>query len=242
MTNLYLKHPRVLQHVTRIEQVRAQPDGLWIELAENIVRPEGGGQPRDHASVTSADGTFHVTDVRKRAGATWLRLDGTAVLAPGETITVEVDAMRRTRMSRNHSLTHVLMASFRQITVGFQSRGASISESGDTVQVCFDASALGPDEVLAAQALAARTVTAGAKIEIVQVRSLSQARVMFPYFRVDPDLNLSGRVRVVHIFGLDANPCSGSHAADIAEIGDFGITGVTNDGGMAVVKARLANA
>lgn len=239
MSNLFFKQPKILQHLTRVERIQAAPEGVWVELAENIVRPEGGGQPRDYGSVICADGAFTVMDARKSSGATWLLLDGAAALGPNETVYVEVNGARRARLSRAHSLTHVLMACLRQVTIGFQSRGASVSEAGDLVQVCFEAAAVNPAELVAAEALAARTITAGATIEILQTKSLQQARSMFPYFRVDPGLDLSGRIRVVHISGLDANPCSGSHVEDAAEIGGFVITGMTNGGDKTVVAARL---
>lgn len=239
MSNLFLKQPRLLQHRTRIERLQAVQEGSWVELAENIVRPEGGGQPRDYGSVTGAAGPWPVMDVRKRGGTTWLLLDRAAAVEPGETVDVEVDGSRRKRLSRAHSLTHVLMASLRQITADFQSRGASICEAGDTVEVTFEAAVVKPEELMAVEALAARLITAGATIEIISTTSLQQARSMFPYFRVDPGLKLSGRVRLVHILGLDANPCSGSHLDDIAEIGSIVVTGITNRDDRTILGARL---
>ena len=43
------------------------------------------------------------------------------------------------------------------------------------------------------------------------------------YWRVDPTLNLTGKVRIIDIEDFDANPCSGTHTTTTGEAGPFAL-------------------
>ncbi len=238
MANVYLSQPALLQHATTIEAIEIVEQGCWVTLSENIVRAAGGGQPRDYARLLLEGADLLVADVQKRGGHTWLYLDNQAPPRQGAEVEVAVDGARRLQLSRGHTLTHVLMAMSRQHANGFASRGADIAEDGQTVKIQFNAErlSLGSDDIEIAAGMA---VMAGAGVEIVKAKSLEAAMARYPYFRVDPDLDLGGRIRVVHIANIDANPCSGSHLTDIADIGEFRITQLTETNGFYQLSARL---
>jgi Ser-tRNA(Ala) deacylase AlaX len=234
MPNIFLQHSEMLSHSTSIRAIRPVGcDGFAIALQQNIIRPEGGGQPRDHARITVGGDAALVTEVFKADGETWIVSEDLPVssLNVNDMVLVEVDAPRRRALSLSHSLSHLLMAAARHVTKGFNSMGASIGNDGRTVQVRFRSETSLDDNLLdVIDALTRYFVKSDAKIESVMLKSVADAERRFCHWRIDSALALSGKIRVVNISGIDTNPCSGSHARSTGEIGPFSVQGYRCDG------------
>jgi Ser-tRNA(Ala) deacylase AlaX len=109
------------------------------------------------------------------------------------------------------------MASLRQETTGFASRGADIV-AGGRMMLRFDADDLPFAAVERAMARARAAIQADLEVRVLSAKSVDAARLMGP-FRIDPDLALRGKIRLIEIDGVDLNPCSGTHVANLGLIG-----------------------
>ena len=222
--NIYLSSDE-LDVQTRIELVRTLEDGrVAIAVAANNVRPAGGGQPADWATLFAATGEASIGHVFKQAGETWLVVDGPCALglAAGQPIRLAVDPVRRHNLSRAHSLTHLAMAAIRRNVEGYESKGADIGEDTTSLELRFRADTLlDPKRVEAIDREIRSLIARAIPISVERVKSMARAEALFPAWRVDPGLGLTGKIRVIHIEGVDANPCSGSHVRSTAEIGPF---------------------
>ncbi|WP_341487858.1 hypothetical protein [Pararhizobium sp. A13] len=60
-----------------------------------------------------------------------------------------------------------------------------------------------------------------APVTFATVKSLEDGASRYSRWRVDSSLGLTGKIRVVDIAGIDANPCSGSHVKSTGEVGPY---------------------
>lgn len=227
MSNLYLDQPTLDQHDTFVvATMPAEAGRLAVALADCIVRPAGGGQPADHAEVRIDGQAWQpVRDVRKADGRIWLIVDAATSSWIDAPIACRIDGRRRLALSQAHSLIHLALATLRdQVSDGFASHGAEIWEDAATIVLRIslpwplDATERAQfDQELRSRVLAARP------IRTERFKSVEAARAAYPYFRQSPDLSLRGRIRLIHIEGLDANPCSGTHTSSTAAIGPFSV-------------------
>ncbi len=193
-----------------------------VELDRSVFYPLGGGQAGDTGALILADGTrLPVIDARKskREGATpddtlhVMAADSgwQARLAPGTPVTAEIDWERRYRHMRFHTATHVLCAVVRELVDG-------CSITADAARLDFAMTA----------PLERDAVQAGLDRIIAQAHAVSCVWITDDELRANPQLVKSmsvspplgfGRVRLLHIDGVDLQPCGGTHVRNTAEIG-----------------------
>lgn len=226
MANIFLAQPDAMTVATQVERVRLLEDGRpALVLAENAMRPAGGGQPADRGLIVTATGPVPVSEVVKSEGATWVVASG-GEFEVGQDVRIEVDEARRRLLSQGHSLTHLMMAAVREVAEGYESKGADISDCGRHIELRFRSSApVGEGQLRELDRRTRSRIARGLPITITRVRSMEDAARTLEHWRVDPDLNLGGKIRVVTIEGVDANPCSGSHVSSTAEIGPYAVVG-----------------
>ncbi|CAB3752060.1 Alanine--tRNA ligase [Paraburkholderia humisilvae] len=124
-TKLFYRDP----YLAACETVVIKIDGDWVELADTVAYPEGGGQDADHGRLTLQDGrALRFIDVKKMYGHTAgipgfpdIQVDGIVLhrihaddqlllehLVPEAGVTVSIDVMRRAALSLSHSASHLL--------------------------------------------------------------------------------------------------------------------------------------
>lgn len=243
MANIFLNRPTLVEHATRIANVGAHGGtDIAVTLAENIVRSDGGGQPEDWATLDWRGRRLPVIDVVKAEGETWLVLGSVPDnLSAGDEVTVAIDGERRSTLTRYHTLAHVLQASARQVIEGHASRGADIRRDAGAMEVRFSADAsVTASQVAEIDRRARSAIAAGLAVTAQKARSPEEAAARFPHWRIDPDLGLRGKIRVIDIENLDSNACSGTHVSNTAEIGPFSLLKHTVGGdGLNHLSVRL---
>lgn len=226
MADIHLQNPGLIEHPTVITAVRQVDGHLAIGVAENIIRPHGGGQPSDAAVVKFGSRTAPVIQVRKIAGETFILVEmpPNAALRPGDPIELCVDAGYRLSLSQSHSLAHIVMAALRNVVDGFEDEGANIGRDARTVELRFRSREPMTSDLLDQVDILARMLVAR-PIPIVaeHVACAADAEIRFRQWRNDPESRLNGPLRVIHIHGIDASLCSGTHVGSTQEIGAFSI-------------------
>jgi len=131
---LYYEDQQRTEFEAVVLEVFEREDGTDdVVLDQTMFYPEGGGQPPDHGSISTEEGTFDVTDVQIHDGVILHTCDGD----PGKGNLVErgqVDAVRRHRLMRHHTATHIVVHSARQV-LGEHVRQAGAQKGVDSSRI-----------------------------------------------------------------------------------------------------------
>ena len=178
--------------------------GYDVVLDQTAFYPEGGGQPGD----TGMLGGVRVTDTHAQGDTVVHYCD--APLEPGAAVTGQIDGKRRFDFMQLHSGEHILSgivhARFGYDNVGFH-MGA------DMVTIDFSGP-LSPDELQGVERAANEVVWQNLPVEITYPDEESLKTI--PY---RSKKELTGRVRIVTIPGVDICACCGTHVSRTGEIG-----------------------
>ena len=133
-----------------VEQADAG-DEIEFIVSQTPFYAESGGQIGDAGEATSGKAQLSITDVKKRAGALHghiAKIEKGSIKV-GDTLTLGIDAERRTKIRANHSATHLLHAALRNVL------GEHVTQKGSMVaddRLRFDFSnpkGLSPHEIAA---------------------------------------------------------------------------------------------
>ncbi len=187
---------------------------------------EAGGQVGDTGTVTDGAAQFAVVDTKKTDGV-YLHIvhltDGT--LKVGDTVTLAVDAERRTAIRRNHSACHLLQAALRRVL------GTHVEQAGsyvDAERVRFDFThfaPMTPDEIAEVEKLVNEEILAAEPVK-TQVMDIEEARKTGAMMLFDDKYGKT--VRVVSMGDFSREFCGGTHVASTGNIGLFRILSETS--------------
>lgn len=219
---------------------------------------ESGGQIGDSGEATSPDGTrLEITNVVKKADGLFVHqgkvIAGT--LKEGQTLTLCVDAQRRTRTKANHSATHLLHKALRDLL------GEQVTQKGSLVtpdRLRFDFSYAEP---LTAHELRRLEDEVNSKVRLntpTQTRLLSTKEALETGALALFGEKYGDEVRVVamgapdHAHAYSVEFCGGTHVEATGDIGLFKIIAqssvaagvrrleaVTGEGALAYVQERF---
>jgi len=187
----------------------------------------GGGQPGDCGVLRTADGReVTITDTVKDRGSgdiVHVPADGSDALAPGDTVTAEIDWTRRHRLMRMHTCMHLLSSLIPEGVTGG-------SVGPDKSRVDFNL----PDQSLDKGHLTAELNRLIEEDHPVGFRWITDEEMaaqadLVRTMSVKPPTG-AGRVRLVDIPGVDLQPCGGTHVASTAEIGRVRVAKIENKG------------
>jgi misacylated tRNA(Ala) deacylase len=210
-------------------------DNAGVQLDRTVFYPQGGGQAGDRGELVLAAGAvLQIADTRKGTSSGQIvhvpATDQEALLAGlaiGQPVLARIDWARRQRHMRFHTTTHLLCA-----LVPHAVDGCSIT--ADYARLDFHM-----NEPLDKEALTAGLARLVAEAHPVRHRWISEAELdanpgLVRSMRVQPPRSADGlgRVRVLEIEGVDAQPCGGTHVANTAEIGAVVVTKIEKKSAM----------
>lgn len=195
---------------------------------------ESGGQAGDQGELKAGAAVFAVADTTKVQADVFGHQGtlGGAALKVGDTVTAEVDALRRARTMRNHSATHLMHKALREVL------GSHVQQKGSLVdadKTRFDFSHNAPltaaqirevEEIVNAEIL--RNEATGAELMPFDDAVKSGAMALFGEKYAD-------EVRVLSI-GSSKELCGGTH---VARTGDIGLFKIVVEGGVAAGIRRV---
>jgi misacylated tRNA(Ala) deacylase len=198
-----------------------------IELDRTIFYPLGGGQPGDTGVLVRPNGErILIADTRKgEAIDTVLHVPAPSMARPevGETLTLEIDWLRRYALMRLHTALHVMSC-----VVVAPVTGGNISPEKARLDFDIDMSLLDAERIEhETNALIAR----GIETETVWItdEELDARPELVKTMSVQPPRG-AGRVRLLKIPGIDLQPCGGTHVKNIAEIGGIRVLKIRSEG------------
>ncbi len=206
--------------------VRAADAG-GIRLDRTVFYAESGGQPGDIGVLIPASGApIVIVDTKKGAAPDeilHIPADGTALPAPGTTVTAEIDWDRRHRLMRMHTCLHLLCA-----VVTGDVTGGQVSDGKGRLDFNLPNTQLDKEHITAELN---RLIHDDHPVRPrwISDEELAATPELVRTMSVKPPMN-QGRVRLLDIQGVDLQPCGGTHVARTGEIGRVEVTKIENKG------------
>ncbi|RWS26113.1 alanyl-tRNA synthetase-like protein [Leptotrombidium deliense] len=184
-------------------------DGFNVVLTDTVLFPEGGGQPDDRGTINGKP----VFKVRKVNNEAVHFVETVEPLPVGECVEIEVDWNRRWDHMQQHTAQHLISAiaedEFKLLTTSWT--------LGDTVSyIEIDASNVESDTVDKLESVVNEKIKDSLSVEIrlydKNDPELSKVRSRFEL----PDI--SERIRVISIKGVDLNTCCGTHVSNLSHL------------------------
>jgi misacylated tRNA(Ala) deacylase len=204
-----------------------QVDERGIRLDRTVFYPTGGGQPGDTGLLRLADGSeIAIVDTLK--GATpdeiiHVPASASPSVAPGTTVSVELDWSRRHRLMRMHTCLHLLSAVIPGDVTGGQVGDGKGRLDFNLPEAKLDKARIETELnrlIAEDHPVRARWITdeeLAARPELVRTMA------------VKPPMG-QGRVRLLEIEGVDLQPCGGTHVARTGEIGPVEVVKLESKG------------
>ncbi len=209
-TNLFYQFPDKTEITSKIIATRPHFFGTAIAVEENIVRAAGGGEPRDVGTVGGAK----ILHAEKQDGYTWTAHDADVDrFTVGETVEVVLDTEHREHRRRLHTATHLLIRCAYNHFSEFNVTVADIEDDASSALIVAgtDRLVLSEDIPLIDRRMRSE-VLKGRFVHAAKAKSVEHADIEYgALFRVSDRHAFRGRIRLIYIDGLDANPCSGLH-------------------------------
>ena len=202
-------------------------DAAGVRLDRTVFYVTGGGQPGDCGVLRTAGGReVPITDTRKdreTGDVVHVVTEGAAELAPGDTVTAEIDWERRHRLMRMHTCMHLLCS---LIPEGVTGGSVGVDKS----RLDFNL----PNQTLDKEHLTAELNRLIDEDHAVGFRWFTEEEMaaqpdLVRTMSVKPPMGV-GRVRLIDIPGVDLQPCGGTHVASTAEIGRIRVAKIENKG------------
>ncbi|MBD1576072.1 alanine--tRNA ligase [Vibrio sp. S11_S32] len=215
------------------ENISAGTDAIVI-LAQTPFYAESGGQCGDAGVITTESGVFEVMDTHKLGNAIAHHGKLTAgVMATGDAVQTQVDALRRNAITLNHSATHLLHAALRQVL------GEHVTQKGSLVRaenLRFDFShleAVTAAELREVERIVNQQVRYNHNVEtnVMDIAAAKQKGAMALFGEKYDD-----QVRVLSMGDFSTELCGGIHAANT---GDIGLFKITSESGIAAGVRRI---
>jgi len=214
-------------------QLRAGEAGVVV-LDQTPFYAESGGQVGDQGELVGSGGTFSVADTQKIQPEVFGHHGtlGTGTLKPGDKVEARVDADRRKRTMRNHSVTHLMHKALREVL------GAHVQQKGSLVDADKTRFDFSHDKSMSAAEI--REVELRVNNEILE-NSPTRAQIMpIEAAKKSGALMLFGEkygdeVRVLDI-GSSREFCGGTH---VERTGDIGFFKIVEQAGVAAGVRRV---
>jgi misacylated tRNA(Ala) deacylase len=204
--------------------------GAAVTLEATVFYPGGGGQPPDRGWLRAASGrTWTVRSARKSNGEIVHELaPGGEPPGVGETVTAELEWLRRHTLMRTHTALHALCG------VVWRDYGALVTggnmEPGSG-RMDFEFERMSGELVGEIETTVNRELELGREI---RVRSLPRAEAFAIPDLIRTKINLLppgiDEIRTVEIVGLDLQADGGTHVANTREVGGIRVTGYESKG------------
>ncbi len=194
-------------------------DGKYAIFDKTILYPEGGGQKSDRGKVNGVE----ITRVF-RVGKTIIH-EIKGKIEEGKEAILERDVLRRKRLERHHTSTHILLQACRRVL------GRHVWQQGaekDEDEARLDISHykdLSPEDIRKIEREANRIVLEGRKV-IVREMDRNEAEKKYGFYIYQGGAPPEARLRIVEIEGYDVQACCGTHVKNTSEIGIIKITQV----------------
>ena len=225
----------VLTSETEIVEALTDGEAGTVFVNETPFYATMGGQTADTGYIRTAEGEFRVEDTVKMLGGKVGHIGRVTkgMIKAGDTVTLEVDAKRRSLIAKNHSATHLLQKALRNVL------GSHVEQKGSDVnpdRLRFDFShfsAMTEEELKQVETIVNEKIAEALPVE-TSTMSLEEAKKTGAMALFGEKYGDS--VRVVKMGDFSTELCGGTHVANTSEISAFKIV---SESGIAAGVRRI---
>lgn len=200
-----------------------------IVLDQTVFYPQGGGQPYDIGTITSASGAFRVDEVRFVDGEVrHIGVLETGKVEAGDAVLCHIDQKRRILHARLHSAGHLVDKAIAELDLPWKPGKGYHFPNGPYDEYEGSLEGMDKDKLKSdLEALCNRYVAEGGKTEVVFMTREEMQKTC----RYTPDFPAEkGEHARVVVHGGFSMPCGGTPVADMAEIGRITIRKIKQEG------------
>jgi len=190
----------------------------FLVLEETCFFPEGGGQPGDKGSIFLGPQKFNVLDTQSVGEVTVHVLDGPkGALTDGQNVEGEVDWIRRYAHMKQHTGSHIVFSSIRQVLglEKLQYMGVQLGSDRSHIDINYG-EAIGQEQLHEIEKLTNQICMKNIPVRISWSTREEAERLYGDRLGIT-DVTPYGNVRVVEIEGCDVALCCGTHVKSTAE-------------------------
>ncbi len=210
----YYENERILEFNSKIVGVE---DGTVI-LENTYFYPEGGGQPSDRGFLMVADKKVDVRGVKSVDGTIVHEVDDVQGLSIGDAVHGRVVEDRRKRLMQNHTATHILLSSIRDILgPHIWQAGAQKDEKVSRLDVTHFRD-VSQEEISRIEERANEIIRMNLPLHKEFVNR-NEAESNFGFTLYQGGIPEGNMLRLVEIPGIDAEGCGGTHLDSTGEVG-----------------------
>ena len=220
---LYERHPLLHSCEAVVTSVNRTTNRFGTD--RTVFYALGGGQPGDTGRVAFNGHETSIIDTVNDRETNEVQhvVDAEADLPePGTTVQLTIDWERRHRMMRMHSCMHLLSAIIKAPVTGGQihdGRGRLDFDLGNVID----------KEIVTQQLNELIRQNIAREFQWITSEDLDAQPELVKTMAVQPPRH-TGQVRLVNFFGVDVQPCGGTHVANSSEIGAVRIEKIENKG------------
>ncbi len=210
-----------------VESVLSLKDKTGVVLNRSVCYAEMGGQVGDTGEIVHADRVWRICDTQK-SGASWIHLiESAGAPAPGEHVTVKVDAPRRRAIERHHTVTHLLHWALHEVvSQDAVQKGSYVGP--DKLTFDFSSSPLTPQqkrdvEKLVNEKIAENASVSWTEIPYTEAKKRTDIQQFFgdKYGEAVRLIQIGGDAKKLNGYSMEL--CGGTHVRATGEIGPFRI-------------------
>jgi len=210
----YYENEKMLEFKSKIIGVEDNS----IILEETLFYPEGGGQPSDKGFLIISGRKVDVNGAKIVDGVVLHEVENTDGIMVGEEVYGKVYDDRRVRLMQNHTATHILLSSIRDILgQHIWQAGAQKDERVSRLDVTHYKE-VGTEEVLKIEERANEIVRMNLPLH-KQFVDRNDAESYFGFTLYQGGIPDGNKLRLVEIPGIDAEGCGGTHVDFTGEVG-----------------------
>jgi len=212
-TKIYWEKPLLQSFDVTVLHCEKVEDNFEIAIAEEVARPEGGGQAGDRGSMIFEGGEVEFFD-------TVLRGENITLLSNSEIpdekkFQLKLDMKWRKGMMRNHTAEHLFVSSLLQINSDLKLGYIWIDGDHGTIEIIGNSVNL--ELILQTEKIVQNIITDSEPVKSRLVDSLD----LDVQVRAREGVSKLESVRIISIWGIDHSACSGTHVQNTHEIGMF---------------------
>lgn len=217
----------------RVDFVEAGDEAVVV-LDQTPFYAESGGQVGDRGELLTANGTFNVVDTLKIQAKVFGHkgLMRSGRLVTGDKVLAEVDPAARARVQRNHSVTHLMHKSLREVLGGHVQQKGSLVDADKTRFDFVHNQPMTDTEIRRVEVLVNIEILANTEIaaNVMTIADAQKTGAMMLFGE-----KYGEEVRVLDI-GSSRELCGGTH---VKRTGDIGVFKIVAESGVAAGVRRV---